>query len=442
MPDPIYDTAAERAVLGSILLSEGRVLPDVAAIVRPQDFYVPFHEVVYRAALDLAERSQPVDSITLVAALDPGELTRGGGAGVILDMLQDTPTASNVMHYARIVEDRATRRGLQRTAQRLAQLAESTDIGADTAVEMGRDELESVVRRTAGLHSLGDDMAEFASGFGTTLYGTRSPWGGLNDFIGGWVPGRLYTIGSRPGVGKTILGAQIAVEMARTGSVALSSVEMSRREITGRIASMLASVNHDRIAGLAPLDENDRRRLSLARRQAQSLPLFTDDRSHVMPVEIGSHARTVARRHPKLGGIIVDYMQLMGAPRRVESRQQEIADISRSLKLLARDLDVPVVALAQLNRDVERRQVKVPTLADLRESGAIEQDSDIVLLLSMEYVEDPTAPDGQIESDHVVRVTVAKNRHGRTGWFLLERQGEFSRMVTPRLGGDYTGDVP
>lgn len=431
--EPVYDRDAERAVLGSILLSEGRCLPDVTAVVRPSDFHVPFHEILYRALVALAEEGKPVDPLTLVGSLDPGELARGGGGPAVFDLIAATPTAANVMHYARIVEDRATRRGLQHTALRMQQLALSTDMSADAAVEASRDAIEAVVRRTSGLHSIAEDYAEFSEHFGSDLRGVRTPWGGLNDIIGGWVPGRLYVIGARPGVGKTLAAAQAAVDLARGGSVAFSSLEMSRREITMRIASNLAEVNHDRLAGMYPLDADDRRRLALVRHQLQEIKLFTDDRSNVLPVEIGSHARTVARRHPPLGGVFVDYMQLMGAPRRQESRNQEVADISRALKLLARDLEVPVVALAQLNRNVEHRQQKYPTLADLRESGAIEQDSDVVLLLSMEWYEDPASGSRELqESDRMVRMAVAKNRHGRTGWLTLERQGEFSRLVTPR----------
>jgi len=242
-----------------------------------------------------------------------------------------------------------------------------------------------------------------------------TPWADLNHIIGGWRPGGLYIMGARPGVGKTLMGVNAAVGLAAHGHVALNSLEMGRREVHERILSAQASIDMGRITR-HKLTEDDWGKIAHYRPSLQGLPLSIDDRSTVGVTDIKSHARSVARRG-HLAGIVVDYLQLMSTPRGDKRpRHEVIGEISRGLKILAKELDVPIIALSQLNR-ASTQGDRRPTMADLPESGSLEQDSDVVLLLHVEE-DDPST----------MHVGVPKNRQGATGAFELVRNGHYARL--------------
>ena len=431
--EAIVDRSAESAVLGAVLLAhlDGTdLMPDLMEVLRPEDFWLPFHENVWRAMVSLWEGQEPLDAVAVSARTAQIESQRMGDraprAVEVFELLQATPTWTNATYYARIVADLGTKRALANAGTRIIQLAHGAEDG-QFLVEQSRDMLERAVRGGAEVRSLHEDFVEFAHLFGTQQLGYPTPWKGLSEALGGFAPGRFYVVGSRPGTGKSILAAQVAWTLSRDGAVALSSLEMTRRELLGRFTAMMGEIRLERLLGLRPLDEQDRRRIAAVGIQVRDVPVFIDDRSSVTPTAVGSHARSVTRQHGRLAGVIVDYLQLMGSNARTESRQQEVSDLSRSLKLLAKDLDAPVIALAQLNRDVEKRVGKTPVLADLRESGGLEADADVVMLLSMDVESDPETGQ-EFESTSVVRMHVAKNRHGPLALLRMEREGHFARL--------------
>lgn len=430
LSEPICDETAERSVLGSMMLSPA-CIPDVMARLRSRDFHVVFHEAVFRTIAAMTDQGKPVDATTVLSNLDTGDLARGGGAPALHDILASTPTAANVQYYVDIVVDKAQRRGMQSVAARIAQLAESSEVDAETALEASRAELEAVVRGDGGLNLFYDDYLAFKPTFGQAPEDMMpTPWSGLTDIIGGFAPGRMYIVAARPSVGKSLVASEIALTVGRSGTVALSSLEMTRRELVMRMTANMCDIPLGALQGLMPWTPTFARRLDLAQDRVKEVKLYIDDRATVTPTMIGSFARTVDRRNGPLRMLILDYLQLMSLGKKSDSRQVEVAQMSRTMKMLSKELDVPVVVLSQLNRKVEERTSRVPTLADLRESGSLEQDADVVMFLSMEMEEDPST--GQdVESSHLTRVTVAKNRHGPTGHLILSREGEYSRLAPP-----------
>lgn len=420
---------AEKHVLGS-LMHNRRAIDEVTTVVDPGDFYTPRHETIYTAISALHTRGEGVDPVTVADQLKrTGELAAAGGALYLADLYATPPTTSNVGYYARIVRDQAILRRLHATGTRIAQMATAGEGDVDELVETARTEIDTVSRATAQTGWIHQAIDHTIDDLDKPTTVTPTPWTALNHHIGGWAPGRLYVVGARPAIGKTLIAVNAATHLARTAPVALNTLEMSEQEIHHRILANLASVN------LTHLDEHrltpeDWDRVAKAQTAIRGLRLSIDDRSAVTVTDIASHARSVARRSDQpLGMVVVDYLQLMASPtsRRHENRQQEVATISRRLKLLAKELHCPVVGLSQLNRASEGRMDKKPTMADLRESGALEQDSDVVILLHADEDQPGT-----------ILAAVAKNRHGTTGAFELDKYGHYARVVdqqwTPTRG--------
>lgn len=428
-PTQIPHDEAEKNVLGSLMHTR-RAIEEVSTVVDPGDFYTPRHETIYAAISALHIRGEGVDPVTVADQLKrTGELASAGGALYLADLYATPPTTSNVGYYARIVRDQAILRRLHATGTRIAQMATTGEGDVDELVETARTEIDTVSRATAQTGWIHQAIDQTIDDLDTPTTVTPTPWKDLNHHIGGWAPGRLYVIGARPAIGKTLIAVNAATHLARTAPVALNTLEMSTQEIHHRIIANLASVN------LTHLDEHrltpeDWDRVAKAQPAIRSLRLSINDESAVTVTDIASHARSVARRSDDpLGMVVVDYLQLMASPtsRRQENRQQEVATISRRLKLLAKELHCPVVALSQLNRASEGRMDKKPTMADLRESGALEQDSDVVILLHADEDQPGT-----------ILAAVAKNRHGTTGAFELDKYGHYARVVdqqwTPTRG--------
>lgn len=423
MTAPIPHDEAEKHVLGSCMHTR-RAIDDVTELgLEGPDFYAPRHETIYAAILTLHSRGEGVDPITVAAQLTKtGEITAAGGALYLADLYATPPTAANVAYYARIVRDQAVRRRLVAATSRIGQLATTGEGDVDELVETARAEIDAASRATATTGWVHTAIEATIEDLAQPTPTVPTPWEDLNHLIGGWAPGRLYVLGARPAVGKSLIAINAATHLARTAPVALSTLEMSEQEIHHRIIANLASVNLGHLTEHR-VQDHEWDRISKAQTAIRALRLSIDDRSSVTVTDVASHARSVARRcEDPLGGVVVDYLQLMSSPagRRNENREQQIAGMSRRLKVLAKDLRCPVIALSQLNRSSEARHDKRPTMADLRESGAIEQDADVVILLHVDE-DDPST----------LHVAVAKNRHGPTGAFTLDRLGHFARVTTP-----------
>lgn len=409
-------------MLGAVLI-RAAAIDDVADVVTPADMYAPKHETILAAVLAMHRAGEAVDAVTVADRLaKTGELAHVGGAPYLGDLVSGVETAANAGYYARIVAEHATLRRLHAACIRGVQLAEAGEGDVDELIEMVRGELDAVAAHRPGgqVSFIGDTIDDTLDSFEHPLTAVATGWPDLDTLIKGWRPGGLYVVAARPGVGKSIIGAQAAVELAKSGVVAFSSLEMPRTELETRIVAHLAHVNLSRIDGRT-MTEEDWARIARHRGELADLRLAIDDRSRVSVADVRAHARAASRRGP-LAGVVVDYLQLMSSPpgdRR--SRQEVVASFSRDLKILAKELQVPVIALSQLNRGPEARQDRRPTLADLRESGAIEQDADVVMLLH------ETDEGEGVDID----LLLAKNRQGQKDVVRLTREGWYSRM-SPR----------
>jgi replicative DNA helicase len=429
---PPHDLAAEQCVLGGMLMSKDAI-SDVLEVIRPQDHYRPAHQIVHEVILDLYGRGEPADAVTVANELSKRkELARVGGAPYLHTLMASVPTAANAGYYARIVRERAILRRLVEAGTRIVQLGYSGDGDADEIVDRAEAEIYGITDRRVSddFLSLSEIMPgalneiEAIGSRGGALTGVPTGFADLDALTNGLHPGQMIVIAARPALGKSTL----ALDLARAASVkagitsVIFSLEMSRNEITMRLLSAEAQVQLQAMR-TGHLSEDDWARLARRMSEVVDAPLFIDDSPNMSMMEIRAKCRRLKQRHD-LRLVVIDYLQLMTSPRRVENRQQEVSDMSRSLKLLAKELDVPVVAVAQLNRGPEQRSDKRPLLADLRESGSIEQDSDVVILLHREDAYEPESPRAG-EADFIV----AKHRNGPTATVTVAFQGHYSRFV-------------
>jgi replicative DNA helicase len=429
---PPHDLAAEQCVLGGMMLSKDAI-SDVLEIIRPQDHYRPAHQIVHEVILDLYGRGEPADAVTVAAELTKrGDIGRMGGAPYLHTLIASVPTAANAGYYARIVRERALLRRLVEVGTRIVQLGYSGDGDADDLVDRAEAEVYGVTERRVSDDYLplseimpgALDEIEAIGSRGGALTGVPTGFADLDALTNGLHPGQMIIIAARPALGKSTL----ALDLARAASVkhgltsVMFSLEMSRNEITMRLLSAEARVPlHSMRTG--QMSDEDWTRLARRMSEVVNAPLFIDDSPNMSMMEIRAKCRRLKQRND-LRLVIIDYLQLMTSPKRVENRQQEVSDMSRSLKLLAKELNVPVIAVAQLNRGPEQRTDKRPLLADLRESGSIEQDSDVVILLHREDAYERESPRAG-EADFIV----AKHRNGPTATVTVAFQGHFSRFV-------------
>ncbi len=433
---PPQDVAAEQSVLGGMLLSKDAIA-DVVEVLKPTDFYRPAHQTVYEAILDLYGRGEPADPVTVAAQLTrDGDIARVGGAPYLHTLIASVPTAANAGYYARIVRERAILRRLVEAGTRIVQMGYGAASGSGGDVDEVVDRAQAAVydvteRRTSEDYvrleqvlPVALDEIEAIGSRGGALYGVPTGFRDLDELTNGLHAGQLIVVAARPAIGKSTL----ALDFCRSASIKHSlasvvfSLEMSRSEITMRLLSAEARVplNHIRTGGMT---DEDWARMARRMGEIADAPLFIDDSPNLTMMEIRAKARRLKQRH-ELKLVVVDYMQLMTATKRSESRQQEVSEMSRSLKLLAKELEVPVVAVSQLNRGPEQRTDKRPQLSDLRESGAIEQDADMVVLLHREDVYERESPRAG-EADLIV----AKHRNGPTATVTVAFQGHYSRFV-------------
>ena len=383
---PPHDVAAEQCVLGGMLLSKDAI-SDVMETIRPDDHYRPAHQIVHEAILELYGRGEPADPVTVSDLLNKrGELARIGGPTYLHTLIASVPTAANAGYYARIVRERAILRRLVEVGTRIVQLGYSGDGEADELVDRAQAEVYGVTERRVSEDylSLSEimpgalDEIEAIGSRGGGMSGVPTGFADLDALTNGLHPGQMVVIAARPAVGKSTL----ALDLARAATIKHSlptvifSLEMSRNEITMRLLSAEARVPlHSMRTG--QMGEEDWTRLARRMSEVVDAPLFIDDSPNMSMMEIRAKCRRLKQR-ADLKLVIVDYLQLMSSPKRTENRQQEVSEMSRSLKLLAKEIDVPVIAISQLNRGPEQRTDKRPLLSDLRESGCLTADTRIL----------------------------------------------------------------
>jgi replicative DNA helicase len=426
---PPQDTVAEQSVLGGALLSKDAIA-DIVEIIRERDFYRPAHELIYSAIIELYGRGEPVDPVTVAAELNKrGELTRVGGAPYLHTLISSVPTAANASYYARIVRDHAIMRRLVEAGTKIVQMGYAQNGEVDDIVDNAQAELFQVTERRAS-----EDYVQLATLLPETLdeierisqgvkaEGVKSGFKDLDALTNGFHPGNMIVVAARPAVGKSTFGLDITrnTSIKQGLTSVIFSLEMSRSEITMRMLSAEARIPLNNIRS-GQLTDEEWGRLAKKMGEIHNAPLFIDDSPNLSLMEIRAKARRLKQRHD-LKLIVIDYLQLMSSGKKVESRQQEVSEFSRNLKLLAKELEVPVIAISQLNRSPEQRADKRPMLSDLRESGSIEQDADMVILLHRDdiYTEVRSG-----EADLIV----AKHRNGPTRNITVSAQLHFSRFV-------------
>ncbi|HEY8302744.1 MAG TPA: replicative DNA helicase [Jatrophihabitans sp.] len=437
---PPQSIEAEQSVLGAMMLSKDAIA-DAVEIVRPGDFYRPAHQIIYDSILDLYGRGEPADAVTVSAELTrSGQLVRSGGAPYLHTLISLVPTAANAGYYAQIVAERATLRRLVIAGTRIVQMGYETASGSatditgtvDDVVDRAQAEVYEVTERRTSedyvhieslLQPTLDEIDKISStgGIGT---GIPTGFAQLDEYTNGLHPGQMITVAGRPGSGKSTL----ALDMARSSAVkngkptVIFSLEMSKIEIMMRMFSAEATVS---LANMRSGHMSDQDWTRLARRSSElaEAPLFIDDSPNLTMMEIRAKARRLKQRHD-LQMVVIDYLQLMTSGKRVESRQQEVSEFSRAVKLLAKELEVPVIVLSQLNRGPEQRTDKKPMLSDLRESGSIEQDSDVVLLVHRPDLYEP-----ETERAGEADLILSKHRNGPTATCAVAFQGRYSRFV-------------
>lgn len=436
---PPQSIDAERSVLGALLIDRDAVI-EVADVLRPEDFYRADHGAIYAAILELYSRREPVDLVTVSEVLErEGELERVGGASYLTSLINQTPTAVNAVHYARIVERKGVLRNLIAAAGRIAGIGYEDSADLDDAIDRAEQALFAVSQKRVSsgfkplralLHDAYDRL-DYLHQHRGEISGIRTGFADLDALTTGLQKSDLIIVAARPSIGKTSLALNFAEHAAvrDNRTVGVFSLEMSKEQLVLRLLSSVANIDSQRLR-TGFLEEMDFTRLAPAMNALSEAAIYIDDTPNISTMEL----RTKARRLQAESGldlIIVDYLQLMqsSVQSRDANRVQEVSEISRGLKALARELEVPVVALSQLSRQAEQRESREPRLSDLRESGSIEQDADLVMFLWRER--ERTAEDQHADGE-VVNLKLAKHRNGPTGdvklWFRT-RQTRFESYV-------------
>ena len=435
-----HSLEAEQSLLGGLML-DGSAWDRVADVVGASDFYRNDHRKIFQACAALTERQVELDAVTISQFLDSkGELGEVGGLEYLSVLSSETPNAANVRAYARIIRERALLRGLVTVGNKIAgSVFNNEGHTASELVERAEQSIfqiaESGQAAGAGLVAIKDMLPELISTIDTRHKNRGQPTGigtGFKDFdelTTGLQPSDLIIVAGRPSMGKTTFAVNIAENAAMSTSrsrvpTAIFSMEMSAEQLMFRMVSSLGQISLPRLR-TGDFDDRDWPKINSALQLMEEAPIFIDDTPGLTPTELSARARRLKRQH-NLGLIVVDYLQLMEVPgedSRKENRATEISAISRALKKLAKEINVPVIALSQLNRAVDQRHDKRPVMSDLRESGAIEQDADLIVFIYREQVYDPNTT-----RKNVADIILAKHRNGPTGDIQLTFQGEFTRF--------------
>jgi replicative DNA helicase len=436
---PPHSVEAEQSVLGGLLL-DATALDKVADLLTEEDFYRQEHRLIFKQIVRLSEQAKPVDVITVAEALElTAALEKVGGLPYLGSLAQNVPSAANVRRYAEIVRERSIMRKLVEVGTDIASSA-FNPTGRDAAQLL--DEAEGKVFEIAeagskgkqGFHAMPPLLTEVVERI-ETLYSRDNPgdvtgiatgFSDLDRMTSGLQPGDLVIVAGRPSMGKTAFSINIAEHVALSGNkpVAIYSMEMGAAQLAMRMLGSVGRLNqHDLRTGR--LQDDDWGRLTHALGKLNDAPIFIDETAALSALDLRARSRRLHRQHGGLGLIVVDYLQLMSAPggKASENRATEISEISRSLKALAKELHVPVIALSQLNRSLEQRPNKRPVMSDLRESGAIEQDADLILFIYRDEVYNSDSPDkGKAE------IIIGKQRNGPIGMVPVAFRGEYTRF--------------
>lgn len=420
----IWDRDAERAALGAAMLDHRRAW-DVLDVAQPRDFHDPGHESIAEAIRRLAVRNAGTDPVLVEDELRSMGVTLHQGPAYLFELTSAATTAAMGAHYAQIVAEQAIRRRLVEAAAAVRVIASDASIEPGEQVEQARAQLDGILVGASDAHLVGATIDDLVASLAEVPEMVPTPWRDVNDLIGGLRPGAVYVVGARPATGKTALGLNLAVAVAQTGAAAaFVSLEMSESELQKRLISQLGEVRLERLVNNA-LEDDDWPRVQAAREQIMGLPLAVADNAAATVATIRGHVRSVSRRQT-VGCLVVDYVQLLQGSDPAKSRQQVVGEFSRAMKLIAKEFHIPVIVLSQLNRKSEERMDKRPSIADLRESGDLEQDADVVLLLWRD--------DRDEETKGEVGVIVAKNRHGTTGDVRLAWRGHYQKMDSLAFG--------
>ncbi|AST05934.1 replicative DNA helicase [Anoxybacillus flavithermus] len=443
---PPQNIEAEQAVLGAILL-EPSALTTASEILIPEDFYRAAHQKIFRTMLQLSDRGEPVDLVTVTSELaDANALEEVGGVSYLTELANAVPTAANVHYYAKIVEEKSILRRLIRTATSIAQDGYTREDEVDDVLNEAERKILEVSQRknTSGFQNIKDvlvqayDNIEMLHNRKGEITGIPTGFIELDRMTAGFQRSDFIIVAARPSVGKTAFALNIAQNVAtRTGeNVAIFSLEMGAQQLVMRMLCAEGNINAQNLR-TGKLTPEDWGKLTMAMGSLSNAGIFIDDTPNIRVSEIRAKCRRL-KQEQGLGMILIDYLQLIqGSGRNRENRQQEVSEISRSLKALARELDVPVIALSQLSRSVEQRQDKRPMMSDLRESGSIEQDADIVAFL---YRDDYY--DKESENKNIIEIIIAKQRNGPVGTVQLAFVKEYNKFVNLERRFDDTNVPP
>jgi replicative DNA helicase len=432
---PPHSIQAEQSVLGALLL-ENRSWDVIADKVAEVDFYRKDHRLIFRVISQLAEKQDPFDVITLSEALEAtGELEEAGGLAYLGMLAKDTPSAANVAAYAVIVRERSILRQLIHVGTDIADSAFNTE-GRPTSelLENAEQQVFKIAEQRqhaqGGFNPIKSLLADAVDKIETlyemegSITGEGTGFADFDEMTSGLQPADLIIVAGRPSMGKTTFAMNMAENVAIKGDkpVAVFSMEMPGDSLAMRMMSSLGRIDQHKVR-TGKLDDDEWPRLTSAINLLAETKLFIDDTPALTPIEVRSRARRLAREHGQLGLIVLDYLQLMQSPASGDNRVQQISDISRGLKQLAKELNVPVVALSQLNRNLEQRPNKRPVMSDLRESGSIEQDADVIVFIYRDEVYNEDSPDKGI-----AEIIIGKQRNGPIGTTRLTFLGQYTRF--------------
>jgi replicative DNA helicase len=446
---PPNSVEAEQSVLGGLLL-ENEALDKVADLIAASDFYRHDHRVIYEHISRLIEQNKPADIVTVAESLDStAELNSVGGIAYLGALAQNTPSAANIRRYAEIVRERAVMRNLVEIGSSIAesafnpqgkdaaQLLDEAEARIFALAEGGKRSSEGFIDIKTLLPQVADRIDQLFQRDSTSdVTGISTGFVDLDSMTSGMQPGDLVIVAGRPSMGKTAFSLNIAENVALDSNypVAVFSMEMGAAQLAMRMIGSVGRLDQHRMR-TGRLEDEDWVRLTTALGKLNDAPIYIDESAGLNALEVRARSRRLHRQHGKLGLIVIDYLQLMSAIRPGENRATEISEISRALKALAKELDVPVIALSQLNRGLEQRPNKRPVMSDLRESGAIEQDADVILFIYRDQVYNPDSPD-----KGTAEIIIGKQRNGPIGTVRLTFLGEHTRFENFAGGNAFGSD--
>ncbi len=431
---PPHDLDAEASLLSAVFINND-VLMDITEILKPEDFYKGAHKKIFRAILDLASQEEPADLVTVAHALkQKDELESIGGAAYLAAISDAAPVAVNAVHYARIIQGKASLRIMIDAASKIIQrcledkgdVADTIDFAESTIFQISEKKSGGAFRPLGELININIDHLEEQQGKDGGLSGLSTGYMRLNKITSGLQRSDLIILAARPSMGKTAFALNIArnVAMEEQKPVAVFSLEMSNEQLSMRLLTAEARIDSNRLR-TGFISQEDWQNVTDAASILNEMPIFIDDTPNISVMDVRAKARKLFQKHGELGLVIIDYLQLMKSPIHSERRDLEIAEISRGLKSLAKELNIPVMALSQLNRMLEQRSDKRPMMSDLRESGALEQDADIVAFIYRDevYNKEPENP-----RKGTAEIIVAKNRNGAIGTALMHFHEQYTRF--------------